>query len=474
LGAGHSTPALPKYQYPTRVPSYLDTYLYMPASGHSCRQSSCQNFCLAAIPELAIISLDAHNIEIKLSLLNMSDLNPSPPAPRLVSAGMVDEWSHLLPGPERSAFVEACTEAGADDSLQPILSRYFSTWKTNLMADDLSRLQMLATYVQIQDYVKVIWLEDDYNFEEETQSEFSVIWPRHKDGHVVAEALGVGLLKDMLVAKQLRPDRLEVRDMRSSYAPLDPEIAASLMHNILDSTDLAITALFLYKDWTAKTLIVAELLAEYQGQGKGFSTLRKADLWLNQNLYSYWAYQILFHAPALKELSLSFKKPRDNRDTLYTSPFILAWPALEKLELSMATITASNIMAILSKSEQSLTGISFCFCTLFESPWAELLNHISNKFPNLTWFKLQFIAEGNIGKFRVRFPDLVKDSVVSEPYKTGLKIRQTGPAGNKRTPNVEYSGPHANHVLRIVAECAVSRSLEGEEPRYTYCISCNR
>jgi hypothetical protein len=61
----------------------------------------------------------------------MSDLNPSPPAPRLVSAGMVNEWSHLLPRPERSAFVRACTEAGADNGrLQPILGRYFSTWKS--------------------------------------------------------------------------------------------------------------------------------------------------------------------------------------------------------------------------------------------------------------------------------------------------------------------------------------------------------
>src|ERR1700732_504146 len=112
----------------------------------------------------------------------MSDLNPSPPAPRLVSAGMVDEWSHLLPGPERSAFVGACTEAGADDGrLQSILGRYFSTWKTSLMADDLSRLQMLATYVQIRDYVKVICLEDNSDeFEETSPSESSAIWPRHE------------------------------------------------------------------------------------------------------------------------------------------------------------------------------------------------------------------------------------------------------------------------------------------------------
>jgi hypothetical protein len=384
----------------------------------------------------------------------MSDLTPSPPAPRLGSAGMVDEWSHLLPGPERSAFVEACTEAGADN-LQPILSRYFSTWKTNLMADDLSRLQMLATYVQIQDYVKVICLEDDYNFEL-SPPESSIIWPRHKDGRVVAEALGVGLLKAMLAAQQLRPDRLEIRDKQSSYAPSDPETAAILMRNILDSTDLAITAFILQKEFAMSTIIATELSAENQGQGKGFSILRKAKLCLNQDLNSYWADQILFHAPALKELSLSFWKPHHMLHT----PFILnnvEWPALEKLNLSIAMLSAPNIMAILSKSEQSLTGISICGATPGYSTWAELLSRISSEFPYLTWFSLTNLSEGPTAT-TIIFPGLNKDSVVSEPYKTGLKIVQRGPADNKRIIGVEYSGPDANHVLRIVAECAVVRS----------------
>jgi hypothetical protein len=132
----------------------------------------------------------------------MSDLDLLQPAPRLVSAGMVDEWSHLFPSLDRSVFVAACTEAEVDDArLQAVLSRYFLTWKISLMADDLSRLQMLATYVQIRDYVKVIWLEDDSDeFGETLSSESSAIWPRHENGQVVAEALGVELLKSMLAA----------------------------------------------------------------------------------------------------------------------------------------------------------------------------------------------------------------------------------------------------------------------------------
>ncbi|CZR59407.1 uncharacterized protein PAC_09299 [Phialocephala subalpina] len=389
----------------------------------------------------------------------MSDLNSSP-APKLVSVSMVDEWSRLLPSPERSAFVGACTEAGADDErLQPILARYFSTWKTSLMGDDLSRLQMLATYEQIRDYVKVICLEDDYDFEEMLPLESSTIWPRHEDGQVAAEALGVELLKAMLAAQQLRPDRLQIRDKSSVDTSADPEIAAMLARNILDGTDLAVTAFILRKESAITTIISAELSAEHQGQGKGFSMLRKADICLSYHQNSsYWADQIRL-APALKELSLSFWRSFNKPST---GPFILdnrPWPALEKLELCMAALSTPSVMAILSNSEQSLTRISFRLMSLYNnSTWAELLSRIGNEFPHLAWFKLTHLSEGL--SRRITFLDLDNDSVLSEPYKAGVKMLQKPNAdGTKRIPMVEYEGPDANHVLRIVAKCAVARPV---------------
>ncbi|KAL5354230.1 hypothetical protein ACLOAV_000317 [Pseudogymnoascus australis] len=391
----------------------------------------------------------------------MSDMNPSPPAPRLVSAGMVDEWSHLLPGPERIAFVGACTEAGSDDGrLQTILGRYFSTWKTSLMADDLSRLQMLTTYVQIRDFVKVICLEDDSEELEETSpSESSVIWPRHENGQVAASAIGVGRLKTMLAAQQLRPDRLKIRDTRRFGVGSNPEIAANLARIILDGADLAVTAFTLRMESAMTTIITAELSAEHQGQGRGFSILRKADLRLNQNLNSYWADQILLHAPALKELSLSFWQPCN---ISYTLPIIvdgIPWPALEKLELSTARLSAPSIMTMLSNSKLSLTGISFRLMTLGnDSAWAELLSRISNEFPHLTSFKLTNLSEGSVARqSTISFLDLDKDPVVIEPYKTGLKLVRRNPVGHpKRIPSVVYEGPNADHLLRIVAGCAVA------------------
>ncbi|KFY92068.1 hypothetical protein V498_05169 [Pseudogymnoascus sp. VKM F-4517 (FW-2822)] len=374
---------------------------------------------------------------------------------------MVDEWSHLLPGPERSAFVKECREAGADDGrLQPILARYFSTWKTSLMDDDMSRLQMLATCVQIRDLVKVICLEDDSEELEETPpSESSVIWPRHDNGQVAASAIGVGRLKTMLAAQELRPDRLKIRDTRRFGVGSNPEIAANLARIILDGADLAVTAFTLRMESSMTTIITAELSAEHQGQGRGFSILRKADVLLNQNLNSYWADQILLHAPALKELSLSFWQPLN---ISYRLPIIvdgIPWPALEKLELSTARLSAPSIMTILSNSKQSLTGISFRFMTLGNDlAWAELLSRIGNEFPHLTSFKLTNLSEGSIAQHStISFLDLDKDPVAIEPYKTGLKLVRRNPVGHpKRIPSVVYEGPNADHLLRIVAGCAVA------------------
>ncbi|ESZ98107.1 hypothetical protein SBOR_1486 [Sclerotinia borealis F-4128] len=378
---------------------------------------------------------------------------------------MVNDWSHLLPYPDRSAFLEACTEAEAHDGrLKTAFVRYFSAWKTSLMADDLSRLQMLSTCEQILDYVRVVRVEDDSDeFEETLPSESSVIWPRYEDGQVAAEALGVGLLKSMLAVKQLRPDRLEIRDKRTSCAPSDTETAALLARNILDGADLTIKAFSVRKESPNTTITVAELSPEHQGRGTGFSILRKAELCLSKNLNSYWADQILYHAPALKELSLSFWQPHNMP---HTTPLTLGnppLPKLEKLELSIAKLSIQSIMAILSRSEQSLTGISFRLTTLFNnSTWPELLNRIGNEFSHLAWFKLTHLSEGPTRQSQVTFHGFEKDSVVGEPYRNGLKLLQKGPAGNKRIPGVEYRGSDANHVLRIVTGRAVTASVTNE------------
>ncbi|KAM3077597.1 hypothetical protein ACMFMG_006933 [Clarireedia jacksonii] len=302
------------------------------------------------------------------------------------------------------------------------------------MADELSRLQILATCEQIRDYVRVVCVEDDFDeFEETYPSESDVIWPQDEDGQVVAEALGVGLLKSMLAAKQLHTAEL-------------------LARSILDEADLAFKASSVRKDDSPiTTIIIAELSPEHQGRGTGVSISRKADLCLTLNLNSYWADQILFHAPALKELSLKFWKPSDMRAT---TPLIYGnrpLPQLEKLELSSANVSIESIMAILRNSEQSLTGISFCLLSLVnKSTWSELLTRITNDFPCLTWFKFRNISEYD-GRFaKVTFPGLGNDSVIGEPYRSGLELVQRGPTGNRRIPGVEYGGPDANHVLRIV------------------------
>jgi hypothetical protein len=207
------------------------------------------------------------------------------------------------------------------------------------------------------------------------------------------------------------------------------------------------------------TTITAELSASHQGQGRGFSILRKADVRLNQNLNSYWADQILLHAPALKELSLSFWKPQN---LSYTLPIIvdgILWRALEKLKLSTAHLSAESILTMLGNSKHSLTHISFRMVTLGgDSAWAELLGRIADEFPNLTSFKLTLLSERSVGlPSTISFIDLDKDPVAIEPYKTGLKLVRRSPVGNpERIPIVAYEGPNAGQLLRIVARCAVA------------------
>lgn len=158
----------------------------------------------------------------------------------------------------------------------------------------------------------------------------------------------------------------------------------------------------------------------------------------------------------LKELLLSFLQPSN---IVYTPLFFFnntSSPALEKLELSMARLSVLSIIAILSKSKESLTGISFRLVTLTGNlTWAELLRCICNEYPHLTWFKLGLLSEGPDKKLRITFSGLDEDSVIGEPPKSGLKLVQKRPVGApSRIPVVEYEGSDANHVLRIVAKYA--------------------
>ncbi|KAL2061844.1 hypothetical protein VTL71DRAFT_7222 [Oculimacula yallundae] len=402
----------------------------------------------------------------------MSESNPLPNEPTLVSANMIDEWSYLLPDPESSAFVKSCTGAGANEGcLQSILIRYFSTWKTTLMEEDLSRLQLLAMakYEQIRCYVKVVWLEDEtgkITFDDVAPyDQYLVIWPRLGDGRIAAECLGVELLKTMLVSQQLRPDRLKIRDKRSEFEflykrhePPDPEVAAILARNILDGADLAVNAITIRLTSAYETMITAEISAEHQGQGVPYSLVRKADLCFTSilNPYSYWADRILLHGPALKELRLSFSQPG-------ITPRLPSFGYNDtKFELSSSSLRISTIMKILSNSQQSLTGISFWgvkFGPLGEdATWVKVLSRIANEFPRLAWFQLTNLSEGYLASRSVNFLSIMdKDLLASEPYKSGLEFRERGPDDYSRIPHIVYKGPNASHVLGIIAECAVAK-----------------
>ncbi|KAI0140470.1 hypothetical protein GGR57DRAFT_488129 [Xylariaceae sp. FL1272] len=383
---------------------------------------------------------------------------------------MIQNWSQLLPAPDRNAFLGACAEAGPDvERLQPVLDRYFSTWKTSLIADDLRRLQALAADAQIREHVKVVCIEDEFvnasEFEGITLSESSVLWPRQQNGDIVPGELGTDSLRSMFAAKHLRPTKLEIKDKRNWDVDNNPDNAASLARDILDGADLAMTSFSLRAESSHITIVAAELSPAHQGHNMGFSLLKKAELICRETFQSYWANQLLYHAPALEELSLSFWRPSIMR-TPETPPVLdSALPKLKKLELFSGGLSARNILAILSNSKQSLTGISVRLFTLLgNATWAELLSRICDEFPHLAWFKLTSIGEHSTsGRRVVAFPGLDKDSVVGEPHRNMLKLLKRGPADNQRISGVEYDGPNAPDVLRIVARC-ILRYENGKYP----------
>ncbi|KAI0199442.1 hypothetical protein F4808DRAFT_461764 [Astrocystis sublimbata] len=324
----------------------------------------------------------------------MTSLNARPP-------NMIDNWSHLLPVRRRDAFVKACNEAGPDDErLHMVLYRYFSKWKTSLMADDLKRLQALAADAKIREHVKVVWVTDEYDLFEETPPS-AIVWPRLPDGQIVPGVLGVDCLKSMFATKQLRPDKLKIMDKQSQ--PSDPEIAARLAREILDGADLAIRKLRVRQWCTFTTTITAELSPAHQGLGAGLSLLKKARLCLDYNFQSYWADQVLLRAPALEELTISFWEPSNMSRTIFSLNASL--PNLKKLRLMGAKLCEEDIMTLLSNSKQSPIGIYIHSTTLVRgSTWSELLSRISTEFPHLDWFNLAWLSEGPSRQLQVTFP----------------------------------------------------------------------
>ncbi|KAF2797157.1 hypothetical protein K505DRAFT_358666 [Melanomma pulvis-pyrius CBS 109.77] len=375
---------------------------------------------------------------------------------------VVENWAQYLEASDLSSFRLACRQADAQ-TLHTVAQRFFSTWRTSLMASDLRKLEDISMNADLRKYVKNIHIEDDC---ERNDAELLVaaplevpwtglphVWPRDDAQIVNASEIGATSLRAMFMEKRFHPETIKIRDYRKGNATASPEPATTLARSILDGADLAVVSIRIHKESQSVIEATVRLSPQHQGQDVGFSLLSSAELCFASNDASYWSEQLFYHAPALEDLTLSFDKPWSAQ---HGSMFSVGKPNLQliQLNLSMSTLPAHIVLTILANSKHNLTGVSFSLMKLSQgSTWRELLSSIGSDFPRLTSFNLKFLSEEESGA--IKFQGLSKDRVDKE-YGLGLEMFERGPQDNRRISWVRYKGPAASSVLKVVASTAVT------------------
>lgn len=346
--------------------------------------------------------------------------------------------------------------------------------------------------------MKNIHVEDDcdrndpWNTTEPLRSEN--IWPRDDAGTVLSNQIGVTSFRAMLKDKRLCPETIRIRDYRIDNANFklcpkttrirdyrigtgtptvpDSEPAAALARDIFDSVDVAIFSLdmqTLQLELSENSILKSPSLApgeslcgpqiseviiglspEHQGQGAGFSLLRSVRLLV----IPYWLERVLDRALNLESLEISAAKSWDVMLAAGTH-----YPSLKKLSIQSLKLHSRMVSTVLANSKHSLTSISFIMVTLVQdSTWTELLSSIGGSFPNLTYFRIQFVRQGDAPSSTVTFLGFGEDRVM-EQYRPGLELDERGPSNDRRLTRIIYHGPDAGLVLRTLAVYAVLRGL---------------
>ena len=368
------------------------------------------------------------------------------------------------------------------------------------MGSDLEKLKSLATEPRIRTLIETLVIQDECN----TLDPFSVpklpspdsmyrIWPRDNAGIVISSEIGVAELSCMLRERLLCPSTIIIRNYRvdpinmllcEEYARFrslvrdilrseaEPEPLAVLARDVVEGANLDVRSLVFhnvdpgygehsvlntteirerYPDGVslASPLIreaALELNKSYRGGETRSSRLRSADLQLGQEAQVYWLQQIFYKATELKTLKLSL---RNSQDQQLEAGMIV--PELAEFSLHNSRISASDLLAMIASSKESLTHITFQQVVLNQgSTWREILTLIANEYRALTSFTLAIIRETNDGGPAVDFRE-VKDEDIPEECRAGLSLTPKGPAGNKRVTRLSYSGADAGKVLKIIA-----------------------
>lgn len=400
---------------------------------------------------------------------------------------------------KRVAFKEACTKA-TTENVNDVLRPFFATWTTSLMDSDLEKLESVSTEPRIRTLIETLVIQDQSN----TLDPFAVpelpspdstyhIWPRDDAGMAITSKIGVAELRRMLSEKLLCPSKVIIRDYRIEPINLllceefarfrsivcevprhmgEPVPLAALARDIVEGANLDIQSLaFQHTDpgygehsvLSSATFrerfpngisvgspvireAVIEVGAAYQGEETRLSKLRTANVQLGNEAQSYWLQQIFYKATELETLKLSLRTSQDQQ--LQAGKVV---PKLTELSLCNSRISASDLLAMIASSKESLTHINLQQVVLNHgSTWWEVLTFIANEYRALTSFTIAIIRETDGGGPAVDFRE-VKDENIPEQCRAGLKITPKGAAGNKRVTRLAYDGADAGKVLETVA-----------------------
>ncbi|THY24579.1 hypothetical protein D6D01_05391 [Aureobasidium pullulans] len=408
--------------------------------------------------------------------------------PLPVSVEKIEEAAAYLGASESLSFRKE-SELADSQAFSLIRERYFSTWTTSLMGADLDRLEKLSRDTDLRSLVKTINIQDDCEKNDPWKNVYpfqsEVIWPGDEDDNILSEQIGVQNLRAMLSDGRLLPEIIKIREYRINlsnlhYCPENHNVqayrhgslikaAALLAKDTADDSNLLVTAVnmqrlsdgqrehsyfdnpdaspgMLGSPCIAEITIALSLNRQKRNTGP-FSILHSADILTAP----YWIEKMLYHAPLLKNLTIS---PSESWDDIVSSRAVRF--KLKQLVIGDSTIHANTIHAVLSGSILSLSSVSFSSVTLKQgSDWRNLL-YSFRKFEHLESFYLKFPREEGPRSLPIDFIGFTR-AEVSEHCRSGLDWKLRGPADGPRITLIKYHGPDAGEVLARLATHAKVR-----------------
>ncbi|KAM0716658.1 hypothetical protein Q7P37_008103 [Cladosporium fusiforme] len=427
-----------------------------------------------------------------------------------IQAELIEKWAEYLRPADVASFQQACAGACLENS-ETAIRPFFSTLRTSLMGSDIERLRSISQDSHIRPLVENIVVQDECDeMDPWTPSPLPTIgalyniWPRDAAGSVITSEIGITDLTQMLRARLLRPSSIKIqsyqinernleygpelnyaRDMIRAKAPsgTNATTVAEMARVLIEGANVAVTSMeiqnahpsycdaptefkqrFDREGWSLSSPHIREavmvLSTDYDGPKTDWSMLGSAIMFLKQEAMSYWLGKVLFEAKELKTLHLHVEnQPLPSIEAGRVIPELTDL----KLGLGGSTISANEILVILSSSKRSLRHLSFRGMTLAEgSTWREIMTSIAKDYDALTSFELAGLREKTGKGPAVDFHEF-KEQHVPEQCRAGLNFREKGP--EKRVTGLTYTGADAPLILGIVASHGYQPTEEEVEQR---------